>query len=42
MPGGAGTPNKELIPAKYNAESTLTAEVKAGGPNDFPFDLKSK
>jgi len=42
MPGGAGTPNKELIPAKYNAKSTLTAEVKAGGPAEFPFELKSR
>jgi hypothetical protein len=46
-PPEPGRPNrlerpKELIPAKYNAESTLTAEVKKGGPNDFKFDLVSK
>jgi hypothetical protein len=28
------------IPARYNARSELTAEVKAGGPNSFTFDLK--
>ena len=33
---------KELVPTKYNAESTLKAEVKKGGPNDFKFDLQSK
>ncbi len=33
---------KELIPSQYNLESTLTADVKAGTPNSFPFDLKSK
>lgn len=46
-PAEPGRPNrterpKELIPAKYNAESTLTADVKKGGPNDFPFELQSK
>jgi len=33
---------KELIPAKYNSESTLKAEVKKGGGNDFKFELESK
>jgi hypothetical protein len=28
------------IPARYNALTELTAEVKAGGPNAFTFDLK--
>ena len=37
-----GRPNrseraKELIPAKYNAQTTLTAEVKKGGSNDLQF-----
>jgi len=46
-PAEPGRPNrkelpKELIPAKYNAESTLTADVKKGGPNDFKFELQSK
>jgi hypothetical protein len=31
----------ESIPAKYNAETTLTAEVKAGeNPIDFPLESK--
>jgi hypothetical protein len=30
------------IPAAYNSKTTLTAEVKAGGRNEFPFELKSK
>jgi hypothetical protein len=30
----------DAIPARYNARSELTAEVKAGGPNSFTFDLK--
>jgi hypothetical protein len=33
---------KELIPAKYNAESELKAEVKKGVPNEFTFTLQSK
>lgn len=41
-PGPAPKPAQEKIPAKYNAESTLTAEVKSGGGNTFNFDLKSK
>jgi hypothetical protein len=32
---------RELIPKKYNAESTLTAQVKRGVPNTFDFDLKN-
>ncbi|QDV21021.1 Bacterial Ig-like domain (group 1) [Gimesia panareensis] len=35
---GTTTEMKETIPAKYNTESTLTVEVKAG-ENDFPFAL---
>lgn len=34
-------PAKERIPAKYNSESELTAEVTDGGANTFTFDLKS-
>lgn len=30
---------KELVPAKYNEQSTLTEEVKKEGPNDFKFEL---
>lgn len=32
---------KERIPAKYNSQSELTAEVKDGESNIFTFDLKS-
>lgn len=37
---GAGREN--YIPAKYNTESKLTAEVKPGGPNEFTFEVTSK
>ena len=30
---------EQYIPPCYNAESTLTAEVKADGPNEFTFPL---
>jgi len=44
MTGGMyDQPTKEnYIPAKYNAQSTLSAEVKAAGPNQFKFDLVSE
>jgi hypothetical protein len=48
IPGEFDTSNDEpepkgemYIPAKYNAETELTAEVKASGDNNIPFDLKS-
>ncbi|MBX6314854.1 MAG: hypothetical protein IRY99_18335 [Isosphaeraceae bacterium] len=41
-PGKGVTLPKELIPPQYNAQTTLTAEVKKGGDNTFNFDLKSK
>ncbi|QDU09764.1 carboxypeptidase-like regulatory domain-containing protein [Gimesia aquarii] len=31
-----------LVPAKYNENSTLTADVKKEGPNEFEFNLTSK
>lgn len=31
---------KDAIPPIYNTDSKLTAEVKAGADNIFPFDLK--
>ena len=40
-PGGAVEQMVEKVPAKYHAESTLTATVKAG-TNELPFDLQSK
>lgn len=40
MPGDPGNVQfKERIPAKYNAKTTLTAEVKNGGSNSFEFKL---
>jgi len=43
MPGHVA-PNRarDPIPDKYNAKTTLTAEVKKEGGNDFQFDLKTK
>ncbi len=35
-------PGNELLPAKYNEKSTLSADVKADQENDFQFDLTSK
>jgi hypothetical protein len=40
LPGRELPPPKELIPAKYNTKSDLTAEVKKGGESHFDFDLK--
>jgi hypothetical protein len=42
MPGDPVASPKEPIPAGYNAESNLTAEITTGGPNNFRFALKSK
>ncbi len=33
---------ENIIPAKYNTQSKLTAEVKADGPNEFKFEITSK
>jgi hypothetical protein len=41
-PGKAAPVPKEIIPAKYNTRSELTAEVKKGGGNRFDFELKKK
>jgi hypothetical protein len=40
-PGKPTPPPKELLPAKYNASSTLSAEVKAGAANRFDFALET-
>ena len=42
-PAPDGLPNfVSYIPAAYNSQSTLTAEVKPDGENTFTFDLKSQ
>lgn len=33
---------ESIIPPQYNAKTTLTADVKASGPNEFAFEVKSK
>jgi len=38
---GEPTAAEMFVPDRYNAESTLTAEVTAGGPNEFDFTLTS-
>lgn len=42
MPGTGPIHAKELIPAKYNTETTLSADVKSGAKNTFDFTLTSK
>ena len=42
MPGELAPISKELIPRRYNAETTLTAEVEDGGDNTFDFELSSQ
>ena len=40
-PMRGGRPDEvEYIPAQYNRSSTLTVEVKEGGPNTFDFPLE--
>jgi hypothetical protein len=40
-PGQPTPPPKELLQAKYNEKSILTAEVKGGAENRFDFELDS-
>jgi len=41
--GGAPVRKRvSLIPPRYNRDSDLTAEVTAGGPNQFKFELTDK
>jgi len=40
MPGLGPLHPPELIPARYNVKSELTATVKEEGPNQFDFDLE--
>jgi hypothetical protein len=37
-----GTTKKNVVLPEYNANSTIKAEVKAGGPNEFKFEAKTK
>ena len=37
-----GDIKENVIHARYNADSTITATVTADGPNAFKFDVKSK
>lgn len=37
--GGQEGPGAERIPKQYNAETKLTADVTAAGPNNFDFKL---
>jgi hypothetical protein len=40
-PGGMSSPpTREQVPARYNARSELTADVRAGEPNRFDFHLE--
>jgi hypothetical protein len=41
-PGEAPKPKPDPIPARYNAKTTLTADIKAGGPNILDFALDAK
>ena len=40
-PNPMGRVYQNYIPVKYNAQSTLTADVKPDGPNHFDYELKS-
>jgi len=42
LPGDPPLVPKELIPLRYNVQSTLNATVTKEGPNTFDFDLKTK
>ena len=39
-PNGEVSVNEMYVPARYNLESELTAEVKESGPNEFDFRLE--
>jgi hypothetical protein len=41
-PAMGAAPLEQYIPAQYNTESTLTAEVKVDGANQFEFQLKTR
>ncbi len=39
-PAMGAVPRQEYVPRRYNADTTLSAEVKPEGPNEFTFSLK--
>jgi hypothetical protein len=42
-PGGFGSEiRKNVLPARYNSKSKLTAQVTPEGPNEFQFEVTSK
>ena len=42
MPPEGGSSKVNYLPAKYNTNSTETAEVKESGTNEFKFEVTSK
>jgi hypothetical protein len=42
QPGTSFDETRETLPDRYNARSSLKADIKKGGPNQFDFDLTSK
>jgi hypothetical protein len=41
QPDAGGKRTKEVVPARYNQETTLTVEVRPGGTDQADFDLKA-
>lgn len=41
-PGMEANAEVNYIPPRYNSQSTLTAQVKPEGPNEFSFEVTSK
>ena len=41
-PGAPRGAMVNVLPAKFNTASTLTAEVRGDGPNEFSFSIQSK
>jgi hypothetical protein len=39
-PGASKSKQREIIPERFNAKTTLECEVTPDGPNSFNFDLK--
>lgn len=41
-PAMGAAPREQFLPARYNTETKLTAEVTRRGPNEFTFPLSEK